>query len=312
MTKKLSIVIPVFNEIDVLASSHNNLVQVLSSLTYTIEIIYVDDGSRDGTGELIETIKGGDNRVKGVYLSRNFGHQAALTAGLDKASGDVIISMDCDGQHPPQMIPEMVGLVEQGYDIVQTQRAENQNLPALKKFTSNMFYSIINKISGTYINPGSADFRAMSRQALDALKAMPEYHRFLRGMIAWMGYRTIILPYNEAQRMSGVSKYSLGKMVRLASDAVFSFSLVPLYIGLSVGGAFILLALAQIAYVLFLWAAGMNEKIVPGWSSLMAVLLIASGIIMILLGFIGVYIGYIFQQVKGRPVYLVKNEPGNE
>lgn len=312
MTKKLSIVIPVFNEIDVLASSHNNLVQVLTSLTYTIEIIYVDDGSRDGTGELIETIKGGDNRVKGVYLSRNFGHQAALTAGLDKASGDVIISMDCDGQHPPQMIPEMVGLVEQGYDIVQTQRAENQNLPALKKFTSNMFYSIINKISGTYINPGSADFRAMSRQALDALKAMPEYHRFLRGMIAWMGYRTIILPYNEAQRMSGVSKYSLGKMVRLASDAVFSFSLVPLYIGLSVGGAFILLALAQIAYVLFLWAAGMNEKIVPGWSSLMAVLLIASGIIMILLGFIGVYIGYIFQQVKGRPVYLVKNEPGNE
>lgn len=312
MTKKLSIVIPVFNEIDVLASSHNNLVQVLSSLTYTIEIIYVDDGSRDGTGKLIETIKGGDNRVKGVYLSRNFGHQAALTAGLDKASGDVIISMDCDGQHPPQMIPEMVGLVEQGYDIVQTQRAENQNLPALKKFTSNMFYSIINKISGTYINPGSADFRAMSRQALDALKAMPEYHRFLRGMIAWMGYRTIILPYNEAQRMSGVSKYSLGKMVRLASDAVFSFSLVPLYIGLSVGGAFILLALAQIAYVLFLWAAGMNEKIVPGWSSLMAVLLIASGIIMILLGFIGVYIGYIFQQVKGRPVYLVKNEPGNE
>lgn len=312
MTKKLSIVIPVFNEIDVLASSHNNLVQVLTTLTYTIEIIYVDDGSRDGTGELIETIKGGDNRVKGVYLSRNFGHQAALTAGLDKASGDVIISMDCDGQHPPQMIPEMVGLVEQGYDIVQTQRAENQNLPALKKFTSNMFYSIINKISGTYINPGSADFRAMSRQALDALKAMPEYHRFLRGMIAWMGYRTIILPYNEAQRMSGVSKYSLGKMVRLASDAVFSFSLVPLYIGLSVGGAFILLALAQIAYVLFLWAAGMNEKIVPGWSSLMAVLLIASGIIMILLGFIGVYIGYIFQQVKGRPVYLVKNEPGNE
>lgn len=312
MTKKLSIVIPVFNEIDVLASSHNNLVQVLTTLTYTIEIIYVDDGSRDGTGELIETIKGGDNRVKGVYLSRNFGHQAALTAGLDKASGDVIISMDCDGQHPPHMIPEMVGLVEQGYDIVQTQRAENQNLPALKKFTSNMFYSIINKISGTYINPGSADFRAMSRQALDALKAMPEYHRFLRGMIAWMGYRTIILPYNEAQRMSGVSKYSLGKMVRLASDAVFSFSLVPLYIGLSVGGAFILLALAQIAYVLFLWAAGMNEKIVPGWSSLMAVLLIASGIIMILLGFIGVYIGYIFQQVKGRPVYLVKNEPGNE
>lgn len=312
MSKTLSIVIPVFNEIEVLQTSHANLIEVVGGMPYQVEIIYVDDGSRDGTGKLIENIASVDERVIGLYLSRNFGHQAALTAGLDQASGDVVISMDCDGQHPPSLIPEMVGLVEQGYDIVQTQRIENQNLPAFKKFTSNLFYSIINRISGTYINPGSADFRAMSRQALEVLKAMPEYHRFLRGMIAWMGYRSIILPYEEAKRMSGVSKYSLGKMARLASDAVFSFSLVPLYIGLSVGLAFILLAIAQISYVLFLWLAGMDEQIVPGWSSLMAVMLIASGIIMILLGFIGVYIGYIFQQVKGRPVYLLKNRPGDE
>ena len=138
---------------------------------------------------------------------------------------------------------------------------------------------------------------------------MPEYHRFLRGMISWMGYKSIILPYHEAERMMGKSKYSLGKMARLASDAIFSFSLVPLYIGLSAGGVFILLAIAQIAYVLYLWAAGLTDRIAPGWSSLMAIMLIASGIIMILLGFIGVYIGYIFQQVKGRPVYLTMEKP---
>ena len=157
------------------------------------------------------------------------------------------------------------------------------------------------------VSPGAADFRALSRQALDALKAMPEYHRFLRGMIAWMGYKSVILPYHEPRRLAGQSKYSLGKMLRLASDAIFSFSLMPLYIGLSVGGVFLILALAQIVYVLLLWLSGQYDRIVPGWSSLMAVMLIASGIIMILLGFIGVYVGYIFQQVKGRPVYLLRS-----
>ena len=312
MTKLISIVIPVFNETEVLPTSHPALKNVLRTLPYDVEIIYVDDGSLDGTGKLLKNLADTDPQTRCVYLSRNFGHQAALCAGLDQAHGDIVISMDCDGQHPPQVIPEMLSLIENGYDIVQTQRMENQNLPALKKVTSGLFYALINKISGTYINPGAADFRALSRQALDALRSMPEYHRFLRGMISWMGFRSIILPYQEAQRTMGTSKYSIGKMVRLASDAIFSFSLIPLYIGLSAGGVFILLAVAQILYVLYLWAAGMHDQIEPGWSSLMAVLLIASGIIMILLGFIGVYIGYIFQQVKGRPVYLTMKEPRSE
>ncbi len=312
MTKLISIVIPVFNETEVLPTSHPALKNVVRTLPYDVEIIYVDDGSLDGTGKLLKNLADTDPQTRCVYLSRNFGHQAALCAGLDQAHGDIVISMDCDGQHPPQVIPEMLSLIENGYDIVQTQRMENQNLPALKKVTSGLFYTLINKISGTYINPGAADFRALSRQALDALRSMPEYHRFLRGMISWMGFRSIILPYQEAQRTMGTSKYSIGKMVRLASDAIFSFSLIPLYIGLSAGGVFILLAVAQILYVLYLWAAGMHDQIEPGWSSLMAVLLIASGIIMILLGFIGVYIGYIFQQVKGRPVYLTMKEPRSE
>ncbi|MCX6065552.1 MAG: glycosyltransferase, partial [Chloroflexi bacterium] len=222
--------------------------------------------------------------------------------------GDVIISMDADGQHPPEMLASMIELVLQGYDIVQAQRIEEDGSLSFKKVTSNAFYRLLNRISGTQVQPGAADFRALSRQALDGLKSMPEYHRFLRGMIVWMGYKTVILPYDEPKRIAGKSKYSLGKMLRLASDAIFSFSLLPLYIGLSVGGLFLILAIAQIVYVLLLWLTGQYDRIVPGWSSLMAVMLIASGIIMILLGFIGVYVGYIFQQVKGRPVYFLKNQ----
>ena len=309
MKKLCSIVIPVFNEIEGLTAFHTSLITVLNEINLEVEIIYVDDGSADGTGTLLESIASTDSRIIPLYLSRNFGHQAALTAGLDHAKGDVIISMDSDGQHPPAMLPHMIDLVDLGYDIVQTQRIESSTQPFLKRSTSTFFYKTINKISGTYIQPNSADFRAMSRQALDGLRTMPEYHRFLRGMIAWMGYKSIILPYEEPIRTAGVSKYSFGKMIRLASDAVFSFSLVPLYIGLSIGGLFIILALVQMIYVAYIWMAGLDERIVPGWSSLMAVLLIASGIIMILLGFLGVYIGYIFQQVKSRPIYLVKKTP---
>ncbi len=302
----VSIIVPVFNEAGVIEQIHARIAAVVDALPHDVEIFYVDDGSSDGTDVALRALATQDARIHPLTLSRNFGHQAALTAGLDHAAGDVIISMDGDGQHPPEMLPQMVELIQQGYDIVQAQRIEEDQALSFKKVTSEVFYWLINRISGTPVQPGAADFRALSRQALDALKAMPEYHRFLRGMIGWIGYKTIILPFHEPKRVAGKSKYSLAKMLRLASDAIFSFSLMPLYVGLSVGGVFIILALVQIIYVLALWLTGQYDKIVPGWSSLMAVLLIASGIIMILLGFIGVYVGYIFQQVKGRPVYLVK------
>ncbi|MCG2786322.1 MAG: glycosyltransferase family 2 protein [Anaerolineae bacterium] len=302
----VSLVIPVYNEAGVIETTHAKIVVVFASLPYDFRIYYVDDGSADGTDASLAAIAAQDGRVRVLTLSRNFGHQAALTAGLDQAEGEIVISLDGDGQHPAAMIPEMIELIRQGYDIVQAQRIEEGDGLSFKKITSGAFYTLINKISGTRIQPGAADFRALSRQALDALKSMPEYHRFLRGMIAWMGFKSVVLPYHEEKRMAGRSKYSLAKMVRLASDAVFSFSLMPLYIGLSAGGVFIFLAAAQIIYVLFLWLTGQYDKIVPGWSSLMAVMLIASGIVMILLGFIGVYVGYIFQEVKHRPKYILK------
>ncbi|MBL8100502.1 MAG: glycosyltransferase family 2 protein [Anaerolineales bacterium] len=304
---KIDLVIPIFNEVESITQTYQDVCAVIDSLPHDFRFIYVDDGSNDGTVDTLRKISVNDPRLTLLQLSRNFGHQAALTAGMDASQGDVMISMDGDGQHPPEMIPQMISLIQNGYDIIQTQRIENGGL-SFKKITSNFFYWLINKISGTQVTQGAADFRGMNRDALHGLRSMKEYHRFLRGMISWMGYKSIILPYEEPKRIAGKSKYSLGKMLRLASDAIFSFSLAPLYIGLSAGLLFFILACAQLTYVLTLWLTNNTERVVPGWSSLMGILLIASGIIMILLGFIGVYVGYIFQEVKRRPVYLIKGK----
>jgi glycosyltransferase involved in cell wall biosynthesis len=304
----VDLVIPVYNEAGIVEQTHAHVREIVDSLTFDFQFIYVDDGSNDGTVAALRKIADGDPRISVLQLSRNFGHQAALTAGMDAAQGDIVITMDGDGQHPPELIPQMIDLIQHGYDIVQTQRMDDGGSVSFKKWSSNLFYRLINVVSGTQVLRGAADFRALSRDALDGLRSMHEYHRFLRGMISWMGYASVILPYQEPARVGGKSKYSLGKMLRLASDAIFSFSLAPLYIGLSSGLAFLILAAAQMIYVAVLWLTGHTERVVPGWSSSMAIMLTASGIIMILLGFIGVYVGYIFQEVKRRPIYLIKGE----
>ena len=302
----IDLVIPVFNEVGVVEQTYANICKIINPLPYAFTIYYVDDGSEDSSVKSLIAMAKKDRRIVVLELARNFGHQAALTAGLDASCGDFVITMDADGQHPPEMIPQMIELFAQGYDIIQAQRIDEGQRPSFKGITSSGFYALINRISGTRILPGAADFRGMSRQAVDALKSMPEYHRFLRGMISWIGYRSVILPYHETSRVAGKSKYSLGKMFRLAMDAIFSFSLMPLYIGLSAGGLFFCLAALEMIYVLSFWVTGRTSNLAPGWSSLMFVILIVSGMIMILLGFIGVYVGYIFQEVKRRPIYLLK------
>jgi polyisoprenyl-phosphate glycosyltransferase len=302
----IDLVIPVFNEAGVVEQTYASICKIIDPLPHKFTIYYVDDGSQDTTVKCLASLAAKDKRIILLQLARNFGHQAALTAGLDASIGDFVISMDADGQHPPEMIPQMIQLFEQGYDIIQAQRIEEGQGFSFKQISSSGFYAVINRISGTRMLPGAADFRGMSRQTVDALKSMPEYHRFLRGMISWMGYRSVVLPYHETGRVGGKSKYSLGKMFRLAMDAIFSFSLMPLYIGLSAGGLFFCLAALEMIYVLSFWVTGRTSNLAPGWSSLMFVILIVSGIIMVLLGFIGVYVGYIFQEVKRRPVYLLK------
>ena len=297
---------PVYNEEEVLAAFHRQLCQAIDALPYRFLIYYVNDGSSDRTYEQLQALASHDGRITVIELSRNWGHQAALTAGMDAAEGEWVITMDGDGQHPPEMIPAMLDLASAGYDLVLTQRTDELGGSAFKRWSSAQFYRLINRMGDTRVLPGGADFRLMSRTALNALKGMREYHRFLRGMVAWMGYRTVILPYNPPARLAGTSKYSLRKMLRLAVDAVFSFSLVPLYIGLSLGALMLFLAVIEMIYVLSFWVSGRQASLEPGWSSLMFVILVIGGILMILLGFIGVYIGFIFQEVKGRPIYLVQ------
>lgn len=303
---RVDLVIPVYNEEEVLSGFHRQLVAAIDSLPYQFRILYINDGSKDRTAEVLEKLATQDSRLVVLELSRNFGHQAALTAGLDASDADYVISLDGDGQHPPELIAEMLKLAQSGYDAVLTQRLDETNQSFFKKITSELFYKLLNYIGNTEVLPGSADFRLLSRQFVTSLRDMPEYHRFLRGMVAWVGYKTVILPFTPPARLAGKSKYSLKKMIALSMDAVFSFSLIPLYIGISLGAVMLILALAEMAYVLSFWISGQQSGLAPGWSSLMFVLLVVGGFLMITLGFIGVYVGYIFQEVKHRPIYLLR------
>jgi polyisoprenyl-phosphate glycosyltransferase len=301
----VDIVIPVYNEEQVIRIFHRQLCKEIDDLPQSFSIYYINDGSSDGTTDVLGGLAEEDPRVTVVELSRNFGHQAALTAGLDLAAADCVITMDGDGQHPPEIIKQMLELADSGYDVVLTQRDDPEGMSAFKRMTSGLFYKMINRISETRMLPGGADFRLLKQPVVQALKKIREQHRFLRGLVGWMGFRTIILPYDQPDRLAGSSKYSLNKMVRLSMDALFSFSFVPLYAIISLGGLFLILAVAEVIYVLTLWVFN-PAVLAPGWSSLMFVLLVVGGTLMVSMGFIGVYVGLIFQEVKRRPIYLVR------
>ena len=299
---KLDLLIPVYNEGASLRGFHAKLLEALSSLPYDLRFFYIDDGSQDDTAAILADLARTDPRVAPISLSRNFGHQAALTAGLDAAArdpADAVIMLDGDGQHPPALAPEMVRLFEAGYDVVQMQRRDS---PA----ASSAFYWLMNRLGETHIAQGAADFRLLSRDALLALAQLREYHRFYRGLVEWIGFRSVILPYTPAPRIGGRSKYSLRKMLRLAGDGLFSFSLAPLRVALVIGLLFLALLAVEIVYVLSFWFRGAQRSLVPGWSSLMIVLTFSSAISMLLLGILGFYVGMIFQEVKRRPVYVVR------
>ena len=304
----LWVIVPVFNERDSIGAFHEDLIQVLDKEAADIVICYVDDGSSDGTFEILERMNEGDPRVQALRLSRNYGHQAALTAGLKHAKGDVVITMDGDGQHPPNLIPQMIQLYAMGHELVLTKRIDERKPWSIKWFFSSIFYWILSRLSDTTIHHGSADFRLMSRQVVNAINDMPEYHRFLRGLVAWIGFDPVILPYAPAKRIAGTSKYSLNKMTKLALDAIFSFSLMPLWLGLIIGFIFLLLAALESVYVLSFWLRGRQALLEPGWSSLMFALLFVGGSTMILISIVGIYVGYILQEVKGRPMYIVQEK----
>ena len=310
--RTVDFLIPVYNEGESLHGFHARLLQATASLPHSLRFLYVNDGSRDDTSEVLAKLAAGDVRVHVINLSRNFGHQAALSAGLDVCNADAVIMMDSDGEHPPSLVPEMLHLFESGYDMVHTQRVDRgRGGLFLKTLTSKGFYWTINRLGQTKIAAGSADFRLMSQEAVSALRRLPEYHRFYRGMVQWIGFRSVVLPFVPEERIAGKSKYSLQKMLQLAADGIFSFSLAPLRLGLLLGAWFLLLAAAEITYVLSFWLREATSSLVPGWSSLIVMVTLGSGISMFLTGILGIYVGMIFEEVKRRPVYLIKAWPPN-
>jgi polyisoprenyl-phosphate glycosyltransferase len=308
----IDIVVPLYNEEQVVAEFHRRLMDVVRPLRreYDVRICYVDDGSVDRTAEELAKLAADDAGVTILELSRNFGHQAALTAGLDWAEADAVVTLDGDGQHPPELITEMIALYRAGYQVVLAQRVTTDQ-PRVKRWASAGFYRLLSAIGDTRIVAHSADYRLLSRPVHEALHAMPEHHRFLRGMVAWAGYRTVVLPYVERARIGGRAKYSWRGMTRLAADATFSFSLVPLRIALVVGLVFLVLAVTEAGYVISFWLTGRQHELVPGWASLMFMMLMVGATLMIAVGLVGVYVGYIFQEVKRRPIHLLRGGRGD-
>jgi len=301
----LSIVSPAYNEQEVLPPFHAELMRVVETLQdeFDVEVIYVDDGSSDATPAVITGLAARDQRVRYVLLSRNFGHQAALTAGLEFCRGDIIVSMDSDLQHPPQLILELIAGWKQGSDIVLTIREDDKTLGLFKKLTSKLFYVLMRKMSGMDIRPAAADFRLMTRKALNALLAMPERHRFIRGMVHWLGFKRSEVHFVAPPRFAGKSKYTLLKMIRFARDGLLSFSRVPLHAALlAAGGALGLSFLLSFGAWLAWQPAGP-----VAWLLLALIFTVHMGgfAVWVALVAFSEYLARVHEQVLGRPLYVV-------
>jgi dolichol-phosphate mannosyltransferase len=305
----ICIVCPCYNEAEVIGEFHEALVRAIESIEHLeAKILYVEDGSTDGTLERINELARADGRRVGVLsLSRNFGHQVSLSAGLDFAPGEAVLMMDTDMQHPPELLPEMVRLWREGKEVVSAVRKTTNDASAWQRWTSRGFYWILNRMSGTEIVDGAADFCLLSRRAADALRNMPERHRFLRGMISWVGYERAFVEFEAPARAAGRSKYTLARRIRMALDAVFSFSALPIRIAGRVGFAVTALGFGYLAYVLLWYIFG--NRTISGWTSILCAVLILGGLQLAFLGLLGEYVARVFEQVKARPLYLVKQEP---
>ncbi len=304
---KVSVVCPAYEEEQVLPRFHADLCHVLAGLgeEYEFEILYVDDGSADGTLSLLRCLAASDPRVRYLSFSRNFGQQAALTAGLEHAAGDVVITLDADMQHPPAVIPELLSRWREGHDIVLTLREDDPRLGWFKRMTSRAFNHVMRWLSETEVRAAASDYRLLSRKAVDCLLRLHETHRFMRGMVNWLGFRTTTVSFFPATRGGGVTKYTLRKMTSLAVDAMLSFSKLPLRLSLLMGLA--VLALAMV----YAGAAGIHALFAHGpvpWAYhvLLLAMLLLGGSILCGLGVVGEYVGRIYEQVKARPLYLLK------
>jgi glycosyltransferase involved in cell wall biosynthesis len=306
---ELSVVVPVYNEQESVPELYRRLTAALSDVVRSFEILLVDDGSNDRSWEIVCELAARDARVKGLSFSRNFGHQMAFTAGLDHASGDAVVIMDADLQDPPELLPQLVARWREGYDVVYAVRARRAGETAFKLFTAAVFYRLLRRITRVDIPVDTGDFRLMSRKAVEAFRRMPERHRFTRGMVAWLGFRQVGVSYARAARHAGETKYPLRKMLRLASDGITSFSYIPLQVASWAGLA--VSALASLAVVAAL-AVRLGGGRMPAWAIVAAALALLGGLQLVAVGLLGEYVGRVLDEVKGRPLYLVRETVGME
>ncbi len=305
---RLSVIIPVHDEEDNIRPLHGRLAAAVSALSGDAEFIFVDDGSADRTAAEVVALRAADPRVRLLRLSRNFGHQAALTAGMDVADGEAVISLDGDLQHPPELIGELVRRWRDGHEVVYTVRRASPDASAFKTALSVLFYRVFRALSGVDLPANAADFRLLDARVVRSLRAMPERSRFLRGLVCWAGYRSVGVEYDASPRAGGRSKYGAGRMLALALDALISFSTTPLYAALAVGAA---VGLFGFAYAVFaLYARLITHQVLPGWTSLMIIVSIVGGFQLLLLGLLGLYLGKVYDEVKARPTYLVAEAVG--
>jgi dolichol-phosphate mannosyltransferase len=299
--KLLSVVAPVYNEEALIDEFYTRTCAALENLKF--ELVLVDDGSSDGSAAALERLATSDPRVHVVYLSRNFGHQTALTAGLDHATGDAVVMLDADLQDPPELIPRMLDHWRSGCDVVYAVREQREGESRFKLATAKWFYSLFDKLAQVELQHNSGDFRLLDRRALDALLSMRERNRFLRGMTVWVGYTQAAVPYRRDPRFAGETKYTISKMLRFSLDAISSFSHRPLQLATLLGFVISTLAFIAIPVVILLRILG---SYLPGFGSVTIAVLLLGGIQLIAIGIIGEYVGRIYDEVKGRPLYLVR------
>ena len=305
----LSIVVPCYNEVACLPELHARISAVARRLAPgDHEIVLVNDGSTDDSWAAMTALAARDSAVVAVDLSRNHGHQMALTAGLDLCRGERVLIIDADLQDPPELLPDMMTAMDRdGADVVYAVRRRRAGETPFKRATASTFYRLLRSMTDTDIPVDTGDFRLMSRRALDTFLAMPEQARFIRGMVSWIGFRQVPIVYDRQERLAGASKYPFGKMVRFALDALTGFSTAPLRLASHVGLLLVVVALAVLGYTLVAWALG---ETIEGWTSLMIVVLALGAVQMFVLGLIGEYLGRLYMQAKGRPLYIVSQVTG--
>ena len=305
---RYSFVIPVYNEREVLPQLFPRLDALLERLDGPAEVLLVDDGSRDGSVDVVRVKCDADRRYRLIRLSRNFGHQIAITAGIDQAVGSAVIVMDADLQDPPEVALELIDKWREGYEVVSAKRAVRDGESRFKLWTAHLFYRVLDRLTPVRIEKDVGDFRLMDRKFVAAFSQMRERDRFVRGMVSWVGFRQTTVTFHREKRVAGKTKYPLSKMLRLAADGIIGFSDIPLRIALWFGTLVSVLAMAFGIYVFAGWL--FNAALVPGWASTVIILTFLGGVNLMMIGIAGLYVGRIYEQVKNRPLYII--DPDDE